>query len=443
MNDVNVIFLSYLLIIIGSVFTHGFYSFGGVIIILGSFLLLNLRGTFSSQKMLNGSYYQSHIITILLIISTALSVLLYGGLYQREIWYISEISQLLLIVSFLLSLLYIFPEKKSFIFRYKFPAMILIFLFVQVLMIISSPDPLIDIFRSLKYGTAALASFRNPYQEIYPAIYQGKVLDYFSYFPAILFYILPFRLILGDPRYGIIFGQILVVFIIYRVLRIHRFDVRLSEILVLLFIYYPLNSYITEQSFVDIVILLGVTFFLFFIYWPQKKSYVFYIACIILMNTKQLFFFLMPVFLYRTGIIKSIKEALKVYLLAFILPLPFLVWSAKDFLYDTIFIYLLPPQGVSADLSLNLRALFVNFAHVRLSQNVFLIWTLLYFIFVIWTTGRKNISLFQSLCRFFVGFFLLGSIAYLNHYYLASGLTLLYAFSLLLDNNNRRPAKAG
>lgn len=441
MSSLNILYLSYILVLFGSVFTHGFYSFGGAILLLGSFFLLNFQ-TKTDPHLATDDNRSNNLSKVVLIISTSLSILFYGGLYQQNIYSIFNISQFLLAVAFLLSLLYLFDIKKQIIVKHKFPLLILIFIVIHFLMIISSPDPKIDIFSSLKYGISALLSFKNPYQEIYPQLYPGKILDYFSYFPTILFFFLPFNVFLGDVRFGIVFAQIIIVFILLKLFKKNNIERDISEIFILIFLYYPLNSYITEESFVDIIIILGLVFFLYYIYYPLKNNNFLFLISMFLMNTKQIIFFLIPIFLYKGGILKDIKGVIKIYLFASIFSLPFIIWSWKDFIYDVILIYFQPPQGVSANYSLNVRSLFVNYLNINFNQNLFLIISTLILFITLKRMDKSKQSIFKGLSFFFLGFFLFGSIAYLNHYYLVANFLLIYICSLILDCNNCSPAKS-
>lgn len=446
MISVNLVLVAYFLLLLGTIFTHGFYSFGGVIILIGVFVvLMSLYGGEVEQDAKRAKVNDScHLLTLLLVLSTALSLLLYGGLYQVGDYSFFHIyvSKLLLSVAFLISIFYLKKNDfQSIIAKHKFGILMAIFVIVHILMIISSPDPKIDIFRSLKYGTSSLLSLRNPYQEIFPSLYGDKLLNYFSYFPSILYYFLPFNAVLGDPRYGIIFAQLATVLLLYRVFGASGIKEPLRQVFVLLFLYYPLSSYITEQSFVDAVIILGMTALLYVFRLFSKESKYVPIIVMFLMNTKQLFFFLLPIFLLKGGVFRKLKECIKAYVVGLLFVMPFLVWSWYDFVYDTIIIYFEPPQGVSADLSLNLRALLVNFFQFKLDSSLFLVLIFFLLFFVLYKTNRTTTGFFQGVSFFVFGFFLFGTIAYLNHYYLAGGLLLLYAASLLLDYYDGRPAK--
>lgn len=443
--------IAYLLLILGTVFTHGFYSFSGVVL-----LLISLGILLSEDKLPSYSdtvnKLPSYLLSFVLINSVVFSFLLYGGIYQSNLYYLKKISTLLLGLSVWLSLLYILPSDRSwvtnvlakFLLRHKFSILICISIVVNILMIISSPDPYIDIFRSLKYGTRELASLTNPYEAVYPQLYEGKTLNYFSYFPAILGYFLPFNLLFGDVRMGIVGAHIIILFLLFTLFRQKKINTDISEVMLLLFAYYPLQPYITEQSFVDIVIVLGLILILYIMNSGRDSKWHkwFYLVIALTMNTKQIFFVVLPLFLYLSKYLRNLREVIKVISLASLLVLPFLIWSWKDFVYDTVLIYLQPPQGVSADLSLNLRALIVNFFELKLDQNVFLALIAVYSVFIILTAARKR-EFYKPICLFFFGFFLFGSIAYLNHYYLVGNILLIYIVSLILNSNNRYPAKSG
>ena len=439
MDAISSLLISYLFVLLGSIFTHGFYSFSGVVIILVSFVLLIFSYKYPSYER-NKNRNLLFFAKFILIQSSIFSLLLYGGLYQVNIFSIVQISQILLMIAFILTLLYLFNRPLVFV-KSKFKYLIVIFIIVHFLMIVSSPDPKIDIFRSLKYGSAGLLSLKNPYQEVYPQLYHDKILNYFSYFPTILFYFFPFQIIFGDVRVGIVFAQLLIAFLLYRLFKKNKIQPVMSQILILIFLYFPLNSYITEQSFVDVIIVLGIILLFYYVYYPVNNDKFLYLSSILLMNTKQIFFVLTPLFLFRNNYLKDMKSVIKCYFFSSLLSLPFFLWSWRDFLYDTVLIYFQPPQGVSADASLNIRSLLVNFFHITVNQNIFLILAGVLLLIVLYKSNSQKNSLFRGFSIFFLGFFIVGSIAYMNHYYLAASLILIYICSLILDTNHSSPAK--
>ncbi len=434
-----------MLTILGVTFTHGFYSFAGVVILIVGLLLLTFvrKLSFAETDVIDqqSSYY---LLTNTLVLSVSLSLIVYGGLYQRDIFGIPFISKILLGGSLVLATSYLMqlPTIKTSFQRYRFYLLLSSMVLVQLLMILSSPDPKIDIFYSLKYGARALINFENPYQAVYPQVYEGKVLNYFAYFPTTLAYY-SFFSFLFDPRLGIICAHVLIVFLIRRIFTLFpHIPKNTSEVASLLFLYYPLLPFITEQSFTDSLTVLLCTLLFYYIV-KNSRSKILYVI-VLIMNIKQVYFVFFPLMMYKMRALKNLMSVVKAYMLGLVLTAPFLLFSLKDFLYDTVFIYLQPPQGTVYSASLNLRALLDNAFSLNINPNVLFGLTILYFALLFFRRDKKIVQGYDIwlLPQFFYGLFILGGFAYLNHYFLVSQLLLLYCVSLLLNSYNGNPGKS-
>lgn len=443
--DFNIAIAVYVLTLLGVSFTHGFYSFGGVTILIVGFLLFTYAGRGSSLESKTKGQSILDTLTHTLLLSVTLCLILYGGLYQIDMFGIPQISRILLGVAVLLTATYYLQLRGrigTFITKHRFFVLVGVMVVVQFLMIISSPEPKIDIYYSLKYGAQSLLRFENPYQVVYPQVYEGKVLNYYSYFPTTLTYY-SFFTFLFDPRLGIIFAHVVIAGLVRKMfVRFPSLPKNMSEVSALLFLYYPLLPFITEQSFTDSLTVLLCTILLYQIMQQKQTKLMF--TLVLLMNIKQVYFALVPLMMYKLRVIKNLSTLSKTYITGLLLPLPFLLLSARDFVYDTIFIYFQPPQGTVYSASLNIRALLVNAFSFNINPNLLFGVALVYFLYLFTrkdNSHSKNIDI-RLLPQFFYGLFIFGGFAYLNHYFLVSQLILLYGLNLLFNSYNSNPSKA-
>ena len=155
----NSIILIYTFYLFGYIFTRGFYSTTGVIILL--FTLFFLILTLFKKKFIP-QINKGVLLSFTLFLTVTLSSVLYGGIYQIN-HYAQESIRWLLILAIPLSIIYLLKlPKDSLLNRYKFIFLLLIALISKCLMVISSPTPYIDTYDTLKLGAYNFVHGQNP-----------------------------------------------------------------------------------------------------------------------------------------------------------------------------------------------------------------------------------------------------------------------------------------
>ena len=126
-----------------------------------------------------------------------------------------------IIYSLLLITLFFVKKYRSNILRYYyiFPVFFCDFTFFILVLF---PEPHIDLFKIIINSNELLLSGKDPYQYIYPDIYNGEF-DYayqkqeirLVYWPLSLYLTFPFQFLFGDFRYAYIFYILLSAFVVY------------------------------------------------------------------------------------------------------------------------------------------------------------------------------------------------------------------------------------
>lgn len=320
------LFFLYLLVLSAYIFTRGFFSTGGIILIflsLGGFLFY-----ISGRRGLTTEIINSKSLFVLLCI---LSILLYGGLYQNNsvLVYLSYVllSLNLLLAVKLSTLKNAIGGNRIFIY------MLLIAVLVRLFMVWSSPVPYIDVYDVLKNGALGLLGGQNPYTMTYTKLYSNFTPDYYTYPPGMIYLTLPFVGLFHDPRYTMILAEIGVTFLIYDLLK----KSKERNIVSLLFLLNPISIYMIEQSYTETLILFMIVFSIWL--WSKKKYHLFAFILGLILVTKQYLFLLIPLY---WKLIKSWKEKLYItggaLLTAFFLIMPFLIWNYPEFMKDVVYL---------------------------------------------------------------------------------------------------------
>ena len=435
----RVIFLLFLyfLLSFGYIFSRGFYSSIGSLIILISIILTVLKilkpdffypGTrpaklggsvrgwdFKIKKKLLIS-----VFSVSLFLNISLTALLYGGLYQ----YFKPavlMSNILLKIMLVLSLALLFNLEKKYL-RPVLKLLFIIWLVLHLLMIVSSPRPLIDVFDYLKQGALAFWQGKNPYSISYQKMYLDVMPNYYSYFPFMIFYTLPFVLIFNDPRFSFVFSQITIFyFLAYKFSWKDKcFGQLFSVLIALLILFHPLSLYMTEQSYTEPLVFLEILLLYYFLTKKNKFSaFVYGIS----LATKQYLFFLAP-FLYKNKLFKK-KHFFYAFLVFFLLISPFFLASPKDFVYDTILLQnIFPPRYEGLTFFSSLFRLF----KLRYPFVIALTIWLGFGIFLIRRNAKQQTNFILEYALFLLVFFYFNKWAFLNYYYLISNLYLLSIF---------------
>lgn len=420
---INPIFL-YLGLLSGYIFTRGFYSFFGLLILtvvlLILFYFLFKSGHWGEFKL----KIKSNDWQIVFLVSIFLSILLYGGLYQTNILF-KNISFLFLVFAFVFSLSLIFSkirQVKSLI-KYSFWVLFLLAILARIFMVLSSPNPLIDVFDLLKNGSLALWHGQNPYEQNFAPLY-GHSWTYYTYLPFSIIFVLPFTVFFSDPRIGLIFADFATTLILFWLLgKKTNEDKNLPQLIPLIYLYNPMALYILEESYIEPILVFLLTLFLFLLS-VKKEGKLAQLVLGTLLAFKQTALVL-PFFLLRSGLFK-LKDFLLPLVFSAVLILPFFFWNIKEFINDTLIVYVtFPPRHDG----LTLNSLFFRVFGFDVPFFVFPIFWALAFL-IIFKFPKKGISGFLfSISLFLLTFFLFNKYAFVEFYFLVSS---LFLFSLVL-----------
>ncbi len=411
----QVLILLYIITTLSYIFTRGFYSLSSVILTLVSFLAL-LVYYFKPKHIGILKTETDSLLAISLVISIFLSLALYGGLYQSH-GLLFKTSQYLLALSCILALSYFINTKTQLITKYRFPTLFCIAILLQVFMLISSPHPKIDVFDQLKYGSENIIKGQNPYSQTFPQIYNYPQ-NYFPYLPMTAIVVLPFNLLLGDPRFALVAAYIVGAFVLKKI--IGKKNVIASELIPLIYLFHPQSTFMTEQAWIDP---LFFTFFLLFIYYLRdKKNMIFSGLSLGFGIALKQTFPLILIFLFACKAIP--KKVLLIAIGVFVISiLPFFLWNPNDFLNDVFKIHI--ERRLWWHNSLTLNSFFFSEFKKNINQLFFLaVWAGL--LVGILKKGIANFTtLTLAISLWFFAFYLFNYQAYIHYYHLISSLILL------------------
>lgn len=419
----SVLLFAYFLITIGYSFSSGFYSlfsFFVLFLVLIFLILFFLRWDIFLLGFPNILKFSS----ILLLIFVMLSFLLYGGIYQvkgAEFY----LSQFLLGVAFLFSALYLFDVPK--ILRLNFLLLFLIAVAVRIFVVFSSPDPIIDVYHITKIAPTVLLNGSNPYSyKGYPELYGSISSNNYGYLPVSFLFFLPFVSIFHDPRAALILAEIAFFIILYFILRHSVFarEYKLEQIIPLLFLYNPRFSFITEQSWIDILPILFISLFVVaLIFWRNWLVPALFFG--LALASKTYYLLLMAIFLVK---LKNGFKLVAGSLIFFLLVLmPFYLWSSSDFIHDTL-LYPLSFQSLRLELihqSLTLNSFIFRYFHFDLPFLLIVAVFAAFYLLIFLKQERSLDGFLRASFIWFFIFFFLNREAFINYYYFVGNLALL------------------
>ena len=423
--------LSFLLLLInllsfGYIFTHGFYSFTGSLIIficLVLFTVFILKFDFLKFKLKKKNFIRLLIINLFLNVN--LTYILYGGLYQTIVQAVN-LSHFFLRLSLLTTVFLFFklPFKQK---KIVGGLLFILWFILHILMVVSSPEPKIDVYDYLKKGALGLSQGKNPYSLTYKKLYLNVEPSFYSYLPFMIFYTLPFVLLFNDPRYAFIFAQGLIFyFLVYKFKwKDKQFGTFFSLLISLLICYHPLALYITEQSYTEPLILLEILIFYYFLINKNRLSGV---MLGISLATKQYFAFVLS-FVYKNKLFKK-KYLFQAFLASAILTLPFFMINKADFINDVFLLqYLFPPRYEGLTFFSTLFYLFRLTYYLPLAVFIWVLAAL--FLYKI-TKNFDNNFIFKF-GLFLLAFFYFNKWSFVNYYYLITNLLMLAVYSFVYE----------
>lgn len=433
MNNLPVLLL--FLSIIVTTFNRGFFSFPALVIVL-SILAILVKLFLKSPKTvfkISLPFFQ-----LLFVVIYSLFMFFSGGIYQSDNL-ASYLLYFLPLVSFPLVLTYIFPIRPfSFrVLRYRFYFLLLLALTVRILIIIASPRPVIDVFTILKEAPLSFLSGQNPYDTVYSPVYLGVATDYYPYWPASFILQIPFIFLFGDPRILLFLADILSAAGLFFLGRKNY----LAQLLVLIYLFRPNSNFILEQSWTTPLPLLLII--LSIIIWENRRELLLGVVLGVMTALQPIYAIFLPFFLL---ISKSWRKLILGYLtIVAIFVAPFFLWNPGKFLDKTIFVYFKPASlvpTIPVHLSLNLSTAFYTFTGwdiPNLLSISFLFIISLIIFYRLWLMKKQATDINQLLLGitiFFYAFYLLFRQAFINYYYFASGLLILWLVFMSRKSKN-------
>ncbi|WP_417428477.1 hypothetical protein [Halpernia sp.] len=327
--------------------------------------------------------------------------------------------------------------RKLFTLQWSFIFTALFFFTSLLLIPLLYPTPFIDLFIILKQSIVDISQNIDPYNRVFPDIYNGNY-DYtylkqdikLVYWPFNLYLLYPFQVIFGDLRFAYIFSLVISCFILYLGTKKNKIVFYLSFILLFS---NPYTFYMVKYAWIDI---LAFPFFaLYFLLFKSKKYVIAFIILGILMALKLYYIFLLPIsILYFYNITKKLSQTILIGILSIFISiicfLPFLFTNEQALIYTiTYFLKSLPRfdslsiTGYFAQFGLNIN-LFSSFLSLLIIAIIFL---------RIWKNKRASILFqIQDLVLILFALFIFGKQAFGNYYFNLMFLAIIY-ISILLE----------
>jgi len=202
---------------------------------------------------------------------------------------------------------------------------------VSLLVPLASPNPAIDVFVASREAIEFALSGKPVYSGGYAEIYGGKY-GYepgFNYWPMVLYYLMPFHVLVGDLRWGLVAAHVLSFAMLYR-----WGDRKVA----LLWLALPVGPFVLEQAWNEPLIVLLT--YLFFLFWTMGREKSAAVALGALLATKQ---YLLPfaaltfLWMYRAEGREKTLRAFALSAVTFaVLLLPFLLREPAAFYHTTI-----------------------------------------------------------------------------------------------------------
>ncbi len=367
------------------------------------------------------------LVLLVFCISLLFSVLMIRNpniIYKDNEGYLNIINYLAIVVLALLLMLFVLKRKAL------FWVLFFVIFVAKILVLKVSPNPYIDVFRSNSLAVDYLLSFNNPYSQTYPDIYSG-LYDYmpgFLYWPGYLIWSVPFKLVFGDIRFGMVLADALSAIALLRISQKLNLNFEFSMFLVLSWMLFPIRYFVIEQAWIDPLLFCAFVWSICF--YLEKRILLFGLTLGFLCSIKQ-YAVLIPWFLIPIIYRRSFGELKKVivYCLCSVLVLFifFLIWDFNGFLNMTVLNHW--DANIRQD-AYSMLPFLGRFIGLDLMQKIsqFVV-ALSIFIPTLWLYMKKDIelkSVFACILTSFGISFFFGKFAFANYYDLLAGFTVVY-----------------
>jgi len=427
--------LTYISIFFGYIFTKGYYSFGGIILILLSLALLlaqilnkDIKLSFKVNKT---SFYQS--VKLSVFMSLCLALILYGGLYQ-ELPILITLSKIILSFAILLYLFSFLEKPKQKLFKLFYQKRYFVLfsfsLLLRLLMVISSPSPIIDVWDKLMIASQGVLEGKNPYHLTFSQIYPGVVPSGFGHLPGLFIFFSPAVLIFGDVRFVYVFSDLLFIYLLVRLVKLKK-----DKILYdfgLLYLYNPVSLFVLEQSWLEPFMLSALFSFFAFTILRKRKLRLF--ALTIFLSTKVYNCLIIPLLFKFKKINK--REIILSFLLTLVIALPFFIADPKEFLYDTFLnIFRKGYNSAPINIALTFRNFLKDFFNLYYGTlTALIISSAIPLITYFWAKVNNFNKLFLSTAFLYLGFVFFNFQAFCNYFFFISSLIIFSLIAEIISN---------
>lgn len=315
-----------------------------------------------------------------------------------------------------------------------FPLVFIAYLFLGMWTLWGSPKPIVDTFDIFSQVGQKLLSFQNPYTSTFTRTY-SQIDNHFHYLPFSFLVTSPFSILFHDPRYAIIFFNLLSAILLKKLFK-NKIEDNHLDILIAVFLFLPRSFYMLEHMYLDPIIF---SFFLLFYFFLQKKKYalsIFFLA--LFFSFKQNLLILFPLFILDKNIRSLLKRKVFFFFAPFLLVIFYLFLNPSSFLSNTFFAMfgtVFYPQAVRStptDMALSFQVFIKQFAPTIKIVYLYSIsgLVLLAVSAKIFFLRNSNIVMKVFLMAFAMGYFM--HLSFFNQYYFVA---LFYFFALMLGQS--------
>ena len=278
-----------------------------------------------------------------------------------------------------------------------------------ILTIVVVPDPHIDVWYLLQQSSTGLLHGRDMYRQHWAHSHGLQAI--YPYLPMTTVLLAPFRWLAGDVRAGLLLATLLTS------AQLRRLAPAAPAALALLVLVHPHWTFLIDQSWTEplLVFLLATAI----VAMTRDQPVLAVIALAVALACKQHIVLLLPLFALwpRFGLRRTIASAV----LAFLLVLPWILWSPAQFWHDAV--------KANLDLGVIPRALCVPTLLSRHDLHVGFWFTVLVLVVayavVLWRAPRTPSGLALGSAVVLLGLDLANKQSFFNHYTLPMGLLVI------------------
>lgn len=415
-------------------FLLNFNLYSIILFILYAFKeLLTVKDTLTRLSSLTTNKVLS-ILLFFLSLFTAMGGVFYDTrLEELPIFYFTSLAMTIVAI-------HSFYRPQSLIISLIFPVLISLIIVNYIIAIFNYPEPDIDIWYIFTLACEYLLNGENPYEPVYPDIYNGLYTPLYGE-PRLIYW--PLNLILctigslfGDIRYGMFFAILLTIYALFKLSKAYNFSKNNSYLVVIIFLSFSMGLWVLNRSWTEIYM---CPFILLSWYYHKKRNFILMGVMIGLTAcTKQSIIFYL-ILLFSTLLLdQKLKDIIKIILCSLgvfvIINLPFILWNPELFYKHTItdlVNYLPRPDSFSwAPYLLRIYGIPFNQSFYGIS---ILSVTLIFALLLLFKKNKKHVFFFTVLVYFFV--FITAKQAFCNYYYFLEFLGLMWVLESLRNTH--------